>query len=492
MLIGLSLAALLIGAGLLLSDNSSRPPLSDNPQAARLCEEGSRQVQAYKFPQGAEKLQEALALDPGLAEAAISLAFAYGRLGRAEQYKRTLAQADSLTALIPDDNRRMLAQMRLGLRHNSRFSGMLDSLLTRLDQEQPDNIHVLVAKAERGRQKNDPQQQAKAWHRILERDPNFAEAYNRLGYLELNQGHYHQAVEHMKKYAFLAPDLANPHDSLGDVLMVMGQYEEAAREFRSAIALQPDFHYSYINLGKSYLYRGMIKTGLEIMDQVQTMVTGTKLGEQIDLDVLITYLEMDMKDEVNQMILTFLQRYPDTDNTAVFRAIRLAHLNRLDQSKAVMDSCLTNWRSQEWYQVSPAARASIQLAEKNYAAFVADLVSDPATRVRKWQELLEVMKGQRPSHGRWHAHIKLAAAFLDNGQPDLAMEQIAPILEVNNRMVPALVAAVRISLAQNDPAQARIALEQLKWSIQQSDSAYSGRIQARELESQLTELEKRS
>lgn len=48
-----------------------------------------------------------------------------------------------------------------------------------------------------------------------------------LGYLELSRGNYELAIEHMQKYAFLAPDLANPHDSLGEVYLAIGRYEDA-------------------------------------------------------------------------------------------------------------------------------------------------------------------------------------------------------------------------------------------------------------------------
>ncbi len=489
MFIGLFLAALLIGTGFIFTDRGALEKISNNDEAMKLTQLGSNQVQAFKFTEGIKNLEAALELDSSLAEAAIPLAMAYARKGWSDKYKPALARADSLTARIDDDNRRMLAQMRLGLRHSSRFSGMIDSLMTRLKKEQPNNIHVMTAVAERYGAKMEFDKEYQAWHSILDKNPNFAEAYNRLGYIELNRGNYLQAIEHMKKYAFLAPNLANPHDSLGDVLTVMGDYEEAAREYRTSVAVQPEFYTSYINLGKTYLYRGMIKSGLEIMDQVHEMVAGTTLGRKVDQELLTTYLAMDMLPEVGQMTQTFLERYPDDEMAEYFQAIRLAHLGQWRKSQALRDSCFTYWRSQDFYRNNQTARHNIDLAEKRFEAYVADLADQPSTRVRKWNILVDGMIGALPLHHQFHARVKLACAYLDNGEPEKSREQLRPILEVNNRLVPALVLAVKTDLALRDAKQARLALEQLKWSIQQSDEDYVGRSQAARLEELVIELE---
>lgn len=489
MFIGLSLAALMVGAGFLLTDTGGGSNLSTSIEAERLCKLGSDQVQAFQFSKAAINLESALELDPSLAEAAISLAWAYGRLGQGDKYKSTLALADSLTSHIDDDNRRMLAQIRLGFRHQGKFNSMLDSLMTRLENEQPDNIHVMVARAQRLGSEDKNEEQVEAWHHILEKNPNYAEAYNSLGYMEMNQGNFEAAIEHMKKYAFLAPDLANPHDSLGEVLMVMGQYEEAASEFRASIALQPDFHDSYINLAKTYLYRGMINSGSDIIDQVQEMVTGTDLGMTIDQKVFFTYLNMGLEKQIGQMTRTYISRYPDNDLSPYFHAIHLAYNGELTESQALMDSTLTSWRSHELYHASPKTRANVDQAEKRYEGYMADLADQPATRIRKWNSLVSDMETSTPQRAQWVARLKLANAYLDNGQVQKAQEQLVPILETNNRFVPALILAVRSDLALENAQQARLVLEQLKWSIQQSDDDFYGREKAAMLEELVIDLE---
>jgi tetratricopeptide (TPR) repeat protein len=489
MLTGLTLAALMIGAGFLLTDNGTNMGFSSNTEAIDLCDKGSDEVQAFKFKEGARNLEAALELDPSLAEAAISLSYAYARMGLGDKYKKTLALADSLTLQIEDDDRRMVAQMRLAVRHRSRFSGMLDSLMVRLEEEQPKNIHVMFTRAELLSMRGETEQEYEAWHHLLEINPNFAEAYNRLGYFEMYRGNYSLAIEHMKKYSFLAPDLANPHDSLGDVLMVIGEYEDAAVEFRAAISIQPDFYYSYLNLGKTLLYRGMNQSGFEIMEKVENMVAGSKLGVEVDQRLMEIYHEMDLQQQVAQLSKSYVERYPDQHMAPYYRAIRLVHMNRFDESQALMDSTLAVWRSSKGYRNNPKEFLSIDIADKSYQAYLSDLVDQPSTRVRLWKNLVAIMNEKIPAYKQSKARLKLAAAHLDNGDPLLAREQIYPILEMNNRLVPALVLAVKTDLALRDAANARVALEQLKWSIQQSDEDYSGREQAALLEDQVIELE---
>ncbi len=489
MFVGLSLAALLIGAGFLLTDSGDRQGLSSSAEAFELVTVGSDQVQAFKFVEGAKNLEAALELDPNLVEAAIPLAFAYARLGRYSEYRETLALADSLTLLIKDDDRRMLAQMRLGVRHRSLFSDMIDSLMVRLKKDQPDNIHVMVTEAELLSLQQKKEEEYKAWQRILVKNPNYAEAYNRLGYFEMNRGNYQAATEHMKKYAFLAPDLANPHDSLGDVLMVLGKYEDAASEFRAAVSIQRDFYDSYINLGKTYLFRGMNHSGFEIMQQVEKMVEGTDLGETVDQKLMLAYLEMDLISEASQMTKTYVQRYPKQDLAAFFRAINLLHCGHVDEGQALIDSTLTAWRASDGYKFNPRQRLNIDLAEKNFQAYLADDLDQPSTRIRQWKSLISLMGQAVPIYKQTKSHIKLATAYLDNNEPEKARQEIQPILATNNRLIPALLLAVRIDLTMRDAGNARIALEQLKWSIQQSDDDFFGRQQAADLETLVIELE---
>lgn len=85
--------------------------------------------------------------------------------------------------------------------------------------------------------------------RLLLVDPNWALAYNWLGYHALGRGEFAEAEKMFTTYRYIAPDQANPHDSLAELFMLRGRYDEAREELEAAISARADFWFSYRHLG---------------------------------------------------------------------------------------------------------------------------------------------------------------------------------------------------------------------------------------------------
>lgn len=92
--------------------------------------------------------------------------------------------------------------------------------------------------------------------KLIALKPNYAAAYNTLGYYWLSQGDYPKAEEYLRRYRFLAPDQANPNDSLGELYLSIGRYEEAEAFLRKALEVKPDFYTSMAHLGTLEVARG--------------------------------------------------------------------------------------------------------------------------------------------------------------------------------------------------------------------------------------------
>lgn len=485
-IISLIIVALLIGAaGFLISNKTGGSPVSESSQAVTLCEEGTADLNAYRLNAARDKLTACLELDPDLAEASISLAFTYGRLGRIPEYKKALARADSLVGNIADDDRRMMAQLRLTATHESKFTSIRDSVLNKLKVEKPNNIHVLVAMASKSLSVEDEE---KAWQKVQAADPNYAVSYNMLGYLALRQGNFDQAIKHMQKYAFLAPDLANPHDSLGDVFFAQGRYEEAEAEYVRSVTMQPDFYVSLINLGKTYLARGQILKGVDILEKVRNEVVGSTLEQKVDREILQTFIFFEIEDKLAELIPKYVQKWPKEGYSSFLHAMYLAHTGDLARSQAVMDSTLTVWRVSDRYKAIESYRKDIDGVDKRYQALVSDLADSPSTRVRHWAGLV-ALNEDVPLHDQWYDRWRLGEALLDNNQPELALEQIAPLLEINPRLINPLSLAVRANLALRHPEDSRRALEQAKWALSQADPDFPPLLKIPQLEAQVADLE---
>jgi tetratricopeptide (TPR) repeat protein len=465
----------------MIARNNGSEQVSVSPEAIRLCEEGTEDLNAFRWPQAIDKLGQSLELDPTLAEASIARAFAYARVGMYEDFKVEAARADSLVAVIEDDQRRMLAQLRLSGIGSSQFHDMRDSLLIVLEAEIPNNIYVLETKAGNAGMDGDSAQVEQAWLRILEVDPNYASAYNNLGYMELYRGNYDKAIEHMQRYAFLAPDLANPHDSLGEVLMVMGRYEEAEAEFRTSVKMQPDFYPSLVNLGKTYVARGQLRTGIKILNKVHDQLASSELHMKVDGDIIKTYRLAGLDDEWDKMATLFIQRYPDAENSAAYRGIKLANSGRMEEAQTLIDSCLAAWRSNEDYEKYPEAKSSVNSASHQFAALLADLQGDYATAAEQWGKGVELMSEKTPFHDQWYARYRWAEALHKSGRSKDGLKVIDPMLSANPRLINHLILKVQCHLELKQVDHAKKALQQLEWSIAKADEDFPARAKAEEL-----------
>lgn len=487
LIIVLGSSSLLILLGVILAGNKPGLELSDNPRAVALCKEGTEDAHAFRLRAAVAKLGEALKLDPSLAEASIARAVAFGRLGERDNLTFEVNRADSLTALIVSEKRRLLAQLRLSSFHSSRFRSLRDSILDRVQADQPDNIHVLIALTEKAEKSGDEEWE-RSWRRVLESDPNYANSYNMLGYIELNRGNYDKAIEHMQKYAFLAPDLANPHDSLGEVYLTIGRYEEAEAEFRTSVTMQPDFYLSLINLGKTYLARGQLKTGLGILEKVRNQVTGSELEKRIDRLIIMTYIAADLESDLARVSARYIAHYPEDSMSGMYRAIRLAYMDRFDESTALMDSCLTAWRNEKSSYDEETVKRRIDAGKKQYDGFLADLRGNPAEAASSWQETLAKQDPSTPDRELIFLRYRMAASLREAGQSAKALKLADDLMRINPRMINVLILKTRCHLDLGQDDEARATLEQLQWSLSQADQDYPAHDTAVELEAQLNEL----
>lgn len=468
-IIALAAAAALIGFGLFAAGSHGDTRLSRDPAAAALCEEGTADLHAYRFRAAVEKLGRSLQMDPALAEASVSRALAYASLRERQNLKRELARADSLTGALRDDKRRLVAQLRLSALPGSRFVTIRDSVFAALKAGAPDNIYVLEAGAALVARGGDDEQTAEAWRRVIEKNPNYANSYNMLGYLELNRGNYDLAIEHMQKYAFLAPDLANPHDSLGDVYRVLGRYEEAEAEYQAAVRMQPDFYFSLMNIGKVYLARGQIRRGVEVLEALRSQFADSDLEISVDREIIRTYLRAGLMPELDQATQRFVARYPDTEDASIYRATRLVYLGRHAEARAVMDSSLAAGRAAPKYAASEGERIGVEFAAAQFEGIAADRLGERARAAEAWAAAIDILKDKAPQYELFNLRHRLADALRGSGRPREALAQVDPILAVNPRLPELLLLKAGCHRDLGEPEAAALALDQLDRALAKAD-----------------------
>ncbi|HZA93695.1 MAG TPA: tetratricopeptide repeat protein, partial [Gemmatimonadales bacterium] len=96
----------------------------------------------------------------------------------------------------------------------------------------------------------------KEYQSSVEIAPDFAPAYNLLGYAYRQVGRFEDAEKAFKKYIELIPGDPNPYDSYAELLMKMGRFDESIDMYRKALATDPKFAPSHIGIASNLMYQG--------------------------------------------------------------------------------------------------------------------------------------------------------------------------------------------------------------------------------------------
>ena len=98
--------------------------------------------------------------------------------------------------------------------------------------------------------------------------PDFAGAYNSLGYAQRNVDDLDSALAAFEKYVELIPGEANPYDSLAELQMEMGSYDESIANYRRALEIDPYFAASYAGISINQSLKGEPDRAQEVVDEM--------------------------------------------------------------------------------------------------------------------------------------------------------------------------------------------------------------------------------
>ena len=117
-----------------------------------------------------------------------------------------------------------------------------------------ERAHFLLGGAYFGQQ--DMPKAIQEYRRAVEVAPDFAPAYNLLGYAERQVGAYGEAERAFKKYIELIPGDPNPYDSYAELLMKMGRFDESIAMYQKALAADRNFVPSHIGIATNLMLQG--------------------------------------------------------------------------------------------------------------------------------------------------------------------------------------------------------------------------------------------
>jgi tetratricopeptide (TPR) repeat protein len=172
-----------------------------------------------RLEEAGEQYDQALRLDPKLADAHNNLGALRFRQGRLED---ALAEYDRALRLNPN-----LADAHSNLGLVRYRQGRLEDALAEYD-------------------------------RALRLNPNLADAHNNLGRMRYRQGRLEEALAEYVQALRLNPNLADAHNNLGLALSSQGRLAEGTAQFAEAVRLDPDLADAHNNLGVALFRQGQV------------------------------------------------------------------------------------------------------------------------------------------------------------------------------------------------------------------------------------------
>jgi tetratricopeptide (TPR) repeat protein len=259
---------LLVGFGLPVmqkvaaSAEDKKIPITTSSQEAReLFLKGRELVDNLRLTDGNPFFKKAAELDPGFALAHL---YAAQTSATGKEFFASLELATSNAEKVSDGERLWIMSVRAGAYAKSDDQ---KKCLTKLAELFPrdERAQLLLGVYYFGQQ--DYNKAADYLKRSTDIAPDFAPAYNQLGYAYRFLERFDDAEAIFKKYTQLIPDDPNPHDSYAELLLKIGRYDEAVAAYDRALAVDNHFGNSYAGISSALTYQGKHKEALLTLEK---------------------------------------------------------------------------------------------------------------------------------------------------------------------------------------------------------------------------------
>jgi tetratricopeptide (TPR) repeat protein len=275
-------ATLLIGCGQ-SSEDTAQEPASDAPvskvpittssdEARALYMEGRDLNDDLRIVEANEKFKQAVAADDSFAMAHRQAALTAQT--NAEFFDE-IAKASERAANASDGEQLYIAALAAGAENDQTAQrAALEELMGLYPKDE--RTHVALANFLLGQQ--DFAGAIAHFGHATAIAPDFAGAYNSLGYAHRNVDDLDSALAAFEKYVELIPNEANPYDSLAELQMEMGNHDQSIANYRKALDIDSNFAASYAGISINQSLKGEPDRAQEAADQM--LAAARNFGER--------------------------------------------------------------------------------------------------------------------------------------------------------------------------------------------------------------------
>ena len=194
---------------------------------------GTAFLQQEAWQSAIETFKKLVEMDPFHAKAHFSLGTAYRRIGETEVAQRSLQHFEVLS-----------------------IEGEQLTHLKRFVQENPTNAEAWYRLGRIQLRRQLWAEATQSLERYVALAPQETRGYEALGYVHFQHQNYKQAVEMYQKAIQQKPNVATYRNSLAGAYLMLEQYSEAIEQYQTAIHLKPSEPRFYLNLSKAYELAG--------------------------------------------------------------------------------------------------------------------------------------------------------------------------------------------------------------------------------------------
>jgi tetratricopeptide (TPR) repeat protein len=444
----LALAGLAVaGTALAFRLRANRDVTTSSEQAYRAYHAGVENDLKMYEREAMSSYAEALRYDPHFVMATLKLA--------GKMWGRDKERANSLLATALRQRDRVSPRERLVLdiyaeRWGKRDVKKLEALIDEYVSQFPKDPEGYQLRAEFFANNGRMPEAIGEYERLIAVNPNYAVAYNTLGYHWASKGENAKAEDYLKRYRYLASDQANPYDSLGEFYVFTGRYDEAEENLRKALSIKDDFYAAWGHLGTVEASRGNPVKAAEYFRKGSENAPNPYVRYDFRFLSAMCLVDAGRPDDAVKELdaataeIAGMAPGPESrklkSGDSIRRAALLGRIGRTAEAEAALASV-------DLKEITDPKEPKSQEMAARQMSLIRGVIAMGAGRDAEAVALLRTSLEEKQDKGfagsdyypaSTYARLALATSLGRLGRPDEAAQALAPILEKNPRFYPAL------------------------------------------------------
>jgi len=294
---------------------------------------GEELMKKLYYTDAIPEFEKAVKIDTNFAMAYAMLAELYNMHDRKDDAQESIQKAVSLMPLVTEKEQLLISISQGKILKDTELSKKgHDELILKY----PNSLEAHMYKASHFMEDHDFENAIIEYEQIIKDEPDFALAYNMLGYLNYYVRNFDEALLNIKKYSIVAGKQANPHDSYGEILMYLGRYDDAIKEFETANRIKPDLDFVLGHLGHVNREIGRYRDAIGYFERAKEFARNEGYAARAEEQIAYTRYIHEEKKQALELFDNLYKEHSDWYSVVAYRGIVAAGLEKYD----IADSCI--------------------------------------------------------------------------------------------------------------------------------------------------------